>query len=81
MRANKSEDERDVLWDVRKRLLKERVDLHIIRDMTREDAVYWGIPWGLAKRMKRDVVEYITRNNKGKHGWECIDDLGQGEVD
>jgi hypothetical protein len=80
MRANACYDERGVLWDIRNRLLKERVDLHTIRDMTREDAVYWGIPWGMAKRMKRDVVEFITRSINDKVGWNIIIDLGRGEI-
>jgi hypothetical protein len=46
------------LREIRRRLTNQRVDVEIIRDMTMEDALYWGIPWGLGKRLKRDVEKF-----------------------
>jgi hypothetical protein len=49
----------ETLLKVKDRLLKDLVDLDIVRNMSKDDAVHWDIPWGLAKRLKRDVKAFV----------------------
>ena len=49
----------ETLLKVKDRLLKDLVDLDIVRNMSKDDAVHWDIPWGLAKRLKRDVKVFV----------------------
>jgi len=49
----------ETLLKVKDRLLKDFVDLDIVRNMSKDDSVHWDIPWGLAKRLKRDVKAFV----------------------
>ena len=56
--ANNSGDT-DVLQEAKKKLVEELVDLDTLKGMTYEDSQYWGIKWGLAKRLIRDIKRYV----------------------
>jgi hypothetical protein len=58
-RKDSGEVELEVLMEAKRILLEEYVDLNTLKKMSREDAEYWGIKWGLALRLKRDIKEYL----------------------
>jgi hypothetical protein len=53
-------EERPILEKIRDRFIQEMVDIKTIHEMTKEDSLYWGIPWGLGKRLKREAEHYVA---------------------
>jgi hypothetical protein len=52
-------DDYDELNKAKVRLIEDLADLKVIKTISREDCMYWNIPWGLGKRMACEVKEFI----------------------
>jgi hypothetical protein len=62
----KNPHDSQVLEEAKKVFIHDSCDVEILKTMTREDADYWKLKWGLCKRIARDVTIYL-KEKKVRH--------------
>ena len=55
-----------VLEEAKVVFLTDDYDVEVLKTMTREDADYWKLKWGICKRIARDMTIYLKKNSKTK---------------